>query len=253
VTLTATLIISPGSPDRLCLTLLPNISHQQDSNIRAGVTGGTARLPRKHGRPAPASPPRKRHGLPDRQPSHHRTRLPGQHRPGKSRAAGRTHRDARPTRRQTSSPNPPGAGHRNPVKRLRTAPWPRFPSAMRPWTLGSWALEIHGRDTDGEGGSGYADRGARFLASDLATQDACALLSSSSSPGPVSVSVVSRASVMRWLAASARPSIQCAWILSRTATPCRRSGNLGRGHPGASRGRTAARAAPRRHGWRCRG
>src|SRR5487761_1037564 len=41
------------------------------------------------------------------------------------------------------------------------------PSAMRPWTPGSWALEIHGRGTDGEGGSGYADRPARLLAPDL--------------------------------------------------------------------------------------
>jgi hypothetical protein len=33
---------------------------------------------------------------------------------------------------------------------------------MRPWPLGSWALEIHGRGTDGEGGSGYADRPPGF-------------------------------------------------------------------------------------------
>jgi hypothetical protein len=46
------------------------------------------------------------------------------------------------------------------------------PSAMRPWTQGSWGLEIHGRGTDGEGGSGYADRPARLLASDLAIHDA---------------------------------------------------------------------------------
>jgi hypothetical protein len=36
------------------------------------------------------------------------------------------------------------------------------PSAMRPWTPGSCALEIHGRGTDGEGGSGYADRSPGF-------------------------------------------------------------------------------------------
>ena len=29
---------------------------------------------------------------------------------------------------------------------------------MRPWTHGSWALEIHGLGTDGGSGSGYADR-----------------------------------------------------------------------------------------------
>ena len=37
------------------------------------------------GDPRPLSPPRKRHGLPDRQPSDHRTRLPGPHRPRKLR------------------------------------------------------------------------------------------------------------------------------------------------------------------------
>jgi len=49
------------------------------------------------------------------------------------------------------------------------------PSAMRPWTPGSWALEIHGRGTDGEGGSGYADRPARLLACDLRFHGSCSL------------------------------------------------------------------------------
>nr|ABK91970.1 hypothetical protein [uncultured bacterium] len=54
---------------------------------------------------------------------------------------------------------------------------------MRPWTPGSWTLEIHGRGTDGEGASGYADRPAWLLASDLAVQGVGSLLSSPSSPG----------------------------------------------------------------------
>jgi hypothetical protein len=37
-----------------------------------------------------------------------------------TRAAGRTHRDARSTRRPTSRPDTPRNGHRNPVKRLPT-------------------------------------------------------------------------------------------------------------------------------------
>jgi hypothetical protein len=46
------------------------------------------------------------------------------------------------------------------------------PPAMRPWTPGSWALEIHGRGTDGGGGSGYADRLPGFHAAGLPLQAA---------------------------------------------------------------------------------
>jgi hypothetical protein len=74
----------------------------------------------------------------------------------------------------------------------------------------SEALEIHGRGTDGEGGSGYADRPARLLASDLPFQAASSLSASPSSPTSCSASGVLKASVMRLLAASARPSMQCA-------------------------------------------
>src|ERR1039457_5328719 len=63
---------------------------------------------------------------------------------------------------------------------------------------------------DGGDGSGHADRPARLLASDLVFKDACALSSSPSSPGPNSVAVVSRSSVMRLLAASTCPSMQWA-------------------------------------------
>ncbi len=82
---------------------------------------GLAHPRRMRGRPAPAPPARKRQGLPDRPPSHQCTRLPGRPRPREiTQAGGRTHRDARPTRRQTSSPDTPRNGRRNPVKRLPT-------------------------------------------------------------------------------------------------------------------------------------
>ena len=60
---------------------------------------------------------------------------------------------------------------------------------------------------------------ARLLAFDLAFQDACSLPSSPSSLGSDSDRVfwTPRASVIRWFAASACPSMRCAWIFSRTA------------------------------------
>jgi hypothetical protein len=85
-----------------------------------------------------------------------------------------------------------------------------LPSAMRPWPPGSWGLEIHGRGTDGGGGSGYADCPARLLACDLPLQAAGSLSASPSSPGSCSASGVLRASVVRWLAALAWPSMQWA-------------------------------------------
>jgi len=64
--------------------------------------------------------------------------------------------------------------------------------------------------TDGEGGSGYADRPAQFLLSDLLLQAVGSLPAAPSSPGSWSASGALRASVMRWLAASACPSMQWA-------------------------------------------
>ena len=131
----------------------------------------------------------------------------------------------------------------------RTAPWPRFPSAMRPWTpqhgglqrdkmthhgtekkrpASPWAPDFGavwatdgGRKGHGRGRQErcpdrpqerYVGRPARCLTADLPLQAAGSLSASPSSPGPGpgSGSVVPRASVMRWLAASAWPSMQCA-------------------------------------------
>jgi len=55
--------------------------------------------------------------------------------------------------------------------------------------------------------------------SDLPFQDACSMSPSRSSRGSSSASPVPRASAMRWLAASDRPSMQWASIFSRIATP----------------------------------
>ncbi len=107
------------------------------------------------------------------------------------------------------------------------------PSAMRPWAPNFGAekstdrgRKIHGRN----GGSGYADRPARFLPSDLRFYDACSSSPSPSSAGSGWESWVPRASLIRLLAALACPSMQCAWTFSRAATPCP-AGYLGRGHP----------------------
>ena len=102
------------------------------------------------------------------------------------------------------------------------------PSAMCPWTPGSGVRAVHrpwqndhGRArtsprtgakkaTDGAGRSSYADRPRPDSPSDLAFQDACSVSSSPSSPGSCPSSRVPRASAMRWLAAVAWPSMQCA-------------------------------------------
>jgi hypothetical protein len=80
-----------------------------------------ARLPRRRGQPAPArpAPQASRSPGPPAQLSPHPPSRPAP--PWEiTRAAGRTHRDARSTRRPTSSPDTPRNVHRNPVKRLPT-------------------------------------------------------------------------------------------------------------------------------------
>ena len=115
----------------------------------------THRLDRDHeraGGPRPLSPPRKRHGLPDRQPSYHRTRLPGPHRPGKLRGPPA---DTPGCTLDSAAHVKPGyAPERAPEPRqaaTHTAPWPRFPSAIRPWTPQHNALQrykVTRRDRD---------------------------------------------------------------------------------------------------------
>ena len=118
--ITATVTVSPGSPDRLYRTLLAKIS----------LTSNTATSP--HGRPGPSTAPTnsratrarsarpagQRHALPNRHPGHRRTRpsppaLPG----GPTGAAGLAHGDARSTQRRTSSRNTP------PARPVRGRPW----------------------------------------------------------------------------------------------------------------------------------
>jgi hypothetical protein len=115
--LTATVTLSPLAPEPLRRTELPKIS-----------------LTSKTGDPCPLRPSRKRHGLPNRPPSHHRIRLPRRPRPERTRVTGRTRRDACSTRRPTSSPDTPRNGYRNPVKRLPT-PLPG-PDSRPPYVRG---------------------------------------------------------------------------------------------------------------------
>jgi hypothetical protein len=127
----------PGSTRAGCRTLLLNIS----------LTSKTATSP--HGCPGPstsetqARAARARSGRPASVTvSRTVASVISAHPPSRppwsreiARAAGRTHRDGRPTRGQTSRPGHPRNGHRNPRQAAtHTAPWPRFPSAMRPRT-----------------------------------------------------------------------------------------------------------------------
>jgi hypothetical protein len=71
---------------------------------RAGPSSdGTEHSPTNAGDACPLRPPGQRHALPDRRPSHQRTRP--HHLGGSHRAAGRTHGDARSTQRRASSRN----------------------------------------------------------------------------------------------------------------------------------------------------
>ena len=115
-TVTATVTVSPGSPDLLCRTLLPRIAHQKDGDIPARVPRAEHRAHERAGHPCPLRPPGKRHALPNRQPSHQRTRPAA--RPGKTTGLPGGHMgDARSTRRRTSSRNMPAA------RPVRGRPW----------------------------------------------------------------------------------------------------------------------------------
>ena len=117
------------------------LAHQQDSNIRARVTGTQRGCHEDAGDPRPLSPPRKRHGLPDRQPSYHRTRLPGPHRPGKLRGppGGHTGMHARlgAPRQAWIRPGTPSSGY--PHRSL--APIPVRYASVDPATSRSKALQ----------------------------------------------------------------------------------------------------------------
>jgi hypothetical protein len=97
------------------------------------------------GDPRPPCLPGKRHGLPDRPPSHQRTRLPGRPHPGKSRgpAGGHMRMDARlggKRQGQTAperAPGPPSSGypHRSlaaiPVRHASVDPATQRPTALQ--------------------------------------------------------------------------------------------------------------------------
>jgi len=118
---------------------------QQDGHIPARVPRAEY-LTECPGGPRPLRPPGKRHALPDRQPSHHRTRpSPAAPPPGHQPGSGRTQGNARSARPRTSSRarvsavgplsvarpclRPPSVAVRAKPTVPRTAPWPRFPSA----------------------------------------------------------------------------------------------------------------------------
>ena len=55
-------------------TVTEDLADQQDGHIPARVPGAEYLTDERAGGPRPLRPPGKRHALPDRQPSHHRTR-----------------------------------------------------------------------------------------------------------------------------------------------------------------------------------
>jgi hypothetical protein len=148
--MTATVTVSPGAPDRLCRILLLKTS--LTSKIAASRQGARSRVPqrRMRGRPAPAPHARQasRSPGPPAQPSPHPS-FPGRPAPGNRPGSGRTQGHARSAPPRTSSRTPastdprpwtrpclrpPSVAVRAKPTVPRTAPRPRFPSAMRPWT-----------------------------------------------------------------------------------------------------------------------
>ncbi len=74
--LTAIVTVSPGSPEPLHCTLLPDSSlfTSKTATSPHGCTGPGTPTVNARGDPRPRRPPRIRHALPDRRPGHQRTR-----------------------------------------------------------------------------------------------------------------------------------------------------------------------------------
>ena len=149
--MTATVTVSPGAPEPLCRILLPKISlTSKTADLSARVPGAEYLRDECAGGPRPLCPPGKRHALPDRQPSHHRTR-PSPAAPPRETgraAGGRREMHAQLSRERQAADNglrgplsvarpssrPPSVAVRAKPTVPHTAPGPGFPSAMRPWT-----------------------------------------------------------------------------------------------------------------------
>ena len=150
--MTATVTVSPGAPEPLCRTELPKTSlTSKTATSPHGCPGSEYLRDERAGGPRPLRPPGKRHALPDRTTlAINRTR-PSLAAPPREtcRAAGgrrdmhaqlRRERQARYTGLRGPRPwtrlclRPPSVAVRAKPTVPRTAPRPRFPSAMRPWT-----------------------------------------------------------------------------------------------------------------------
>jgi len=132
-------------PDRIA----EGLADEQDGHVCAGVPRAEYLGDEGAGGPRPLYPPGKRHALPDRPPSHHRTRLPRPPRPGETGrvAGGRGDMHAQLRRERQAGTTglrgplsvarpwsrPPSVAVRAKPTVPRTAPSPRFSSAMRPW------------------------------------------------------------------------------------------------------------------------
>ena len=126
------------------------IIHQQRGVIPARVPGAKHLEDERAGGTRPLRPPGKRHALPNRQPSHHRTRPSPAAPPRETgRAAGGRrdmHAQLNPERQAGTTGlrgplsvarpclRPPSVAVRAKPTVPHTAPRPRFPSAIRPWT-----------------------------------------------------------------------------------------------------------------------
>ena len=183
VTVTASGSTRSAVPD----TVAEDLADQQDSRVSAGVPGAEYLRDECAGGPRPFRPSGKRHALPDRPPSHHRTR------PSPAAPPRETGRAAGGRRKCTLSSAPnvkPYTGLRGPpsvdssvpaapVRGLvpclrplsvdvrakptvpRTVPRLRFSSAMRPWTPQHRGLQ---RDTLTHGGTNENGPPAREFA-----------------------------------------------------------------------------------------
>ena len=115
---------------------------QENHDVTARVRRADQAAHERAGLPHLIGPARERHAFPNRHSSHQHTPFPPATPPGRHRAAGRAHGDARSTQPRTSSRTRPRTGHPRAMRgpdpgqqaATHTAPWPLSPSAICPWS-----------------------------------------------------------------------------------------------------------------------
>ena len=119
-----------------------HLAGQENRDVTARVRRAEQAAHERAGLPHLIGPARERRTLPNRRPSHPRTRpspaVPPRDTPGQQPDAGKCTLDSaanvKPERTARLAHLRATRGQSGPAASTHTAPWPRFPSAMCPWT-----------------------------------------------------------------------------------------------------------------------